>query len=85
MTVIYEKLISETEALLQLYISNHRILSSTTQAANLHGVLEALASLRRSRDIGTATNVVNKVNNIIYIKYKFIKMLWLHTNIILSF
>jgi len=64
MTVVYEKLISEIEALLQLYMTNQRILSSTTQPANLHGVLEAMTTLRRSRDIVTATNVINKVNNI---------------------
>lgn len=61
MTVVYEKLISEIEALLQLYMTNQRILSNTTQPANLHGVLEAMMTLRRSRDILTAANVVNKV------------------------
>ncbi|VVC27811.1 Hypothetical protein CINCED_3A013043 [Cinara cedri] len=60
MTVVYEKLISDIEALLQLYMTNQRILSNTTQPANLHGVLEAMMTLRRSRDIMTATNVVNK-------------------------
>lgn len=63
MTVVYEKLISEIESLLQLYMANQRILSNTTQPANLHGVLEAMTTLRRSRDIVTAANVVNKVNN----------------------
>lgn len=62
MTVVYEKLISEIEALLQLYMTNQRILSTTTQPANLHGVLEAMMTLRRSRDIVTAANVVTKVN-----------------------
>lgn len=62
MTVVYEKLISEIEALLQLYMTNQRILSSTSQPANLHGVLEAMMTLRRSRDIVTAANVVNKVS-----------------------
>lgn len=64
MTVVYEKLISEIEALLQLYMTNQRILSSTSQPGNLHGVLEAMMTLRRSRDVVTATNVVNKVNNL---------------------
>lgn len=62
MTVVYEKLISEIEALLQLYMTNQRILTNTTQPANLHGVLEVMTTLRRSRDIVTAANVVNKVN-----------------------
>jgi len=62
MTLVYEKLISEIEALIQLYITNQRILSNATQPANLHGVLEAMTSLRRSRDIATATNIINKVN-----------------------
>jgi len=70
MTVIYEKLIGEIEALLQLYMTNQRILSNTTQPANLHGVLEAMTTLRRSRDVVTAATVVNKVN-IINIKYSF--------------
>lgn len=64
MTVVYEKLISEIEALLQLYMTNQRILTNTTQPANLHGVLEAMMTLRRSRDIVTAANVVNKVNSL---------------------
>lgn len=64
MTVVYEKLISEIEALLQLYMTNQRILTNTTQPANLHGVLEAMMTLRRSRDIVTAANVVNKVINL---------------------
>lgn len=62
MTGVYEKLISEIEALLQLYMTNQRILTNTTQPANLHGVLEVMITLRRSRDIVTASNVVNKVN-----------------------
>jgi len=62
MTVVYEKLISEIESLLQLYMANQRILSNTTQPSNLHGVMEAMTTLRRSRDIVTAANVVNKVN-----------------------
>lgn len=61
MTVVYEKLINEIEALLQLYITNQRILSNTTQPANLHGVLEAMMTLRRSRDVGTAATIVTKV------------------------
>lgn len=61
MTVVYEKLISDIEALLQLYMTNQRILSNTTQPANLHSVLEAMMTLRRSRDIMTAANVINKV------------------------
>ncbi|XP_025202841.1 CCR4-NOT transcription complex subunit 1-like isoform X4 [Melanaphis sacchari] len=60
MTVVYEKLISEIESLLQLYMANQRILSNTTQPSNLHGVMEAMTTLRRSRDIVTAANVVNK-------------------------
>lgn len=64
MTVVYEKLISDIEALLQLYMTNQRILSNTTQPANLHGVLEVMITLRRSRDIMTATNVINKVNRL---------------------
>lgn len=71
MSVVYEKLISDIEALLQLYMTNQRILSNTTQPANLHGVLEAMMTLRRSRDIMTAANVVNKVN--IYITYLCLK------------
>lgn len=62
MTVVYEKLISEIETLLTLYMTNQRILSNSTQPSNLHGVLEAMMTLRRSRDIVTAANVVNKVN-----------------------
>lgn len=62
MTVVYEKLISEIEALLQLYMTNQRILSNTTQPANLHGVLEVMITLRRSRDIATAANIITKVN-----------------------
>lgn len=62
MTVVYEKLIGEIETLLTLYMTNQRILSNSTQPANLHGVLEAMMTLRRSRDIVTAANVVNKVN-----------------------
>lgn len=62
MTVVYEKLISEIESLLQLYMANQRILANTTQPSNLHGVMEAMTALRRSRDIVTAANVVNKVN-----------------------
>lgn len=65
MTVVYEKLISEIEVLLQLYMTNQRILSNTTQPANLHGVLEVMTTLRRSRDIVTAANVINKVNCLI--------------------
>ncbi|XP_050435609.1 CCR4-NOT transcription complex subunit 1 isoform X4 [Adelges cooleyi] len=60
-SVVYEKLISEIEALLQLYMTNQRILSNTTQPSNLHGVLEAMMSLRRCRDVVTAASVVNKV------------------------
>jgi len=67
MTVVYEKIISEIESHLQLYISNPRILSTTTQPANLHGVRDAMITLRRSRDIATAANVVNKV----YFKFLF--------------
>jgi len=67
MTVVYEKLISEIEALLQLYMTNQRILSSTTQPANLHGVLEAMITLRRSRDTVTAANVINKVNYYLFL------------------
>jgi hypothetical protein len=63
MTVVYEKLISDIESHLQLYMTNQRMLSSnTTQPSNLHGVMEAMTALRRSRDIVTAGNVVNKVN-----------------------
>ncbi|XP_050425870.1 CCR4-NOT transcription complex subunit 1-like [Adelges cooleyi] len=61
MTIIYEKLINDVETLLQLYLANQRILSNSTQPTNLHSVLEALISLRRSRDVVTAANVVNKV------------------------
>ncbi|XP_050542433.1 CCR4-NOT transcription complex subunit 1-like [Daktulosphaira vitifoliae] len=61
MAVVYEKLITEVEVLLQLYMTNQRIMSNTTQPANLHGVLEALITLRRCRDVVTAANVVNKV------------------------
>jgi len=61
MTVIYEKIISEIEVLLQLYLSNQRLLTNTTQPANLHSVLEAMMSLRRSRDIVNATNIIHKV------------------------
>lgn len=67
MTVVYEKLINEIEAILQLYMTNQRILTNTTQPANLHGVLEVMMTLRRSRDIVTAANVVNKVNSLIII------------------
>lgn len=65
MTVVYEKLISEIEALLQLYMTNQRILSNTTQPANLHGVLEVMITLRRSRDIATAANIITKVNHLL--------------------
>lgn len=65
MTVVYEKLINEIETLLQLYMTNQRILSNTTQPANLHGVLEIMTTLRRSRDIATAANIINKVNLIL--------------------
>lgn len=61
MTVMYEKIISEIEGLLQLYIGNQRLLTNTTQPANLHSVLEAMISLRRSRDIVNATNIIHKV------------------------
>ncbi|XP_050527108.1 CCR4-NOT transcription complex subunit 1-like isoform X2 [Daktulosphaira vitifoliae] len=60
-SLVYEKLINEIEDLLQLYMSNQRILSNTTQAANLHGILEVLITLRRCRDVITAANVINKV------------------------
>lgn len=68
MTVVYEKLISEIEALIQLYMTNQRILSNTPQPANLHSVLEAMMTLRRSRDIVTAANIVNKVNYIFVLR-----------------
>jgi len=65
MTVLYEKIINDIEVLLQLYMSNQRLMSNTTQPANLHSVLEAMVSLRRSRDIVNATNIIHKV------KYKY--------------
>lgn len=61
MTVLYEKIINDIEVLLQLYMSNQRLMSNTTQPANLHSVLEAMVSLRRSRDIVNATNIIHKV------------------------
>lgn len=61
MTVVYEKLINEIEAL-YIYMTNQRILSNTTPPTHLHGVLESMVALRRSRDFVTATNVLNKVN-----------------------
>lgn len=61
MAIVYEKIISEIEALLQLYMTNQRMFSNSTQPANLHGVLEVMTTLRRSRDIATATNIINKV------------------------
>lgn len=69
MAVVYEKLMSEIEALLQLYMTNQRILSNTTQPANLHGVLESMTTLRRSRDIITASNVISKVNILFIFKF----------------
>lgn len=66
MTVVYEKLISEIETLISLYMTNQRILSNTTQLANLHSVLDAMMTLRRSRDIVTAANIVNKVNYFLF-------------------
>lgn len=61
MTVVYEKIISEIEALLGLHMANQRIIN-TTQAGNLHTLLDAVVTLRRSRDIVTAANIINKVN-----------------------
>jgi len=61
MTVLYEKIINEIEVLLQLYMNNQRLMTNTTQPANLHSVLEAMTSLRRSRDIVNATNIIHKV------------------------
>lgn len=61
MTVVYEKLINEIEVLVQSYLSNQRIISNTTQPANLHGVLEAMMNLRRSQDVAVASNIISKV------------------------
>ncbi|VVC34988.1 Hypothetical protein CINCED_3A007099 [Cinara cedri] len=61
MSAIYEKLINEIEVLLQLYMNNQRLMSNTTQVSNLHSSLEAMLSLRRSRDIVIVTNVINKI------------------------
>lgn len=81
MTVVYEKLIGEIESLLQLYIANQRILTNTTQPSNLHGVMEAMTTLRRSRDIVTAANVINKVNqsliyNVLYMTFYYLMFLF---------
>lgn len=81
MTVVYEKLIGEIESLLQLYIANQRILTNTTQPSNLHGVMEAMSTLRRSRDIVTAANVINKVNqsliyNVLYMTFYYLMFLF---------
>lgn len=62
MTVIYEKLISEIEVLLQLYINNQRIISSTTLLGNLHSILEAMKTLRQSRDTVIVSNIIKKVS-----------------------
>lgn len=53
-------------------MSNQRILSNTTQVRNLHSLLDAMVLLRRSRDIVTAADIVNKVILLLYfIKYLF--------------
>lgn len=62
MTVVYEKIISDIETLISLYMANQRILSNTTQVGNLHSLLDAMMTLRRSRDIVTAATIVNKVS-----------------------
>lgn len=65
MSVVYEKIINDIEVLLQLYMNNQRLISNnTTQLANLHSVLEAMMSLRRSRDIAVATTIINKVSKL---------------------
>lgn len=72
MTVVYEKIISDIESLISVYMSNQRILSNTTQVRNLHSLLDAMVLLRRSRDIVTAADIVNKVILLLYfIKYLF--------------
>lgn len=62
MTVIYEKLMNEIEALIQVYKNKQRYLTNTTQAASLHSVLEAMTQLRKSHDITTGINIINKVS-----------------------
>jgi len=72
MAVLYEKIINEIEVLLQLYINNQRLMTNTTQPANLHCVLEAMTSLRRSRDIVNATNIIHKVKHKFYTLFRYI-------------
>jgi len=64
MTIVYEKIINEIEVLLQFYMSNQRLMSNTSQPMNLHNVLEAMISLRRSRDIAIVTNIIIKVSSL---------------------
>lgn len=61
MTVMYEKLMNEIEELIQVYMNNQIYLTNTTQASNLHSVLEAMTQLRKSRNIVTGTNIIYKV------------------------
>jgi hypothetical protein len=61
MTVVYENIINEIEVLLQLYMSNERLMTNTIQPTNLHNVLEAMISLRKSRSIDNTTNIIHKV------------------------
>jgi len=72
MSVVYEKIINEIEVLLQLYMNNQRLMTNTTQPANLHSILEAMTSLRRSRDIVNATNIIHKV------KYKYVHIVQIY-------